>query len=133
MITESPFIVFSAERSELSDEANHDRTKLLGGALTSRGIEWQSVAGFYDGRPETSFLVFAQEGDASADQIERLARHYDQESILYVDAQRLAYLLVLKEGRTIELGKFKEIPKSELRATRAYTKVGERYYATAVV
>jgi enoyl-[acyl-carrier-protein] reductase (NADH) len=131
MITESPFVIFSAELASLSEESNRNRTALMAGALSNRGIEWQRVDGAYEGHREASFLVFTYEGSDTADQIEKLAQHYQQESILYVDAQRLAYLLMVREGRTIELGKFKELTWAEAERASNYTEIGGRVYGTA--
>lgn len=132
MNTFSPFVVFSAERADMSEMANRDRTALLAGALTRFGIDWQRVEGSYNGKRETSFLVFTYEGSPFADRIEELARKYGQEFILYVDAQRLAYLLMLNEQRTIEVGTWREIPATEAHYHNSWTHVEDKYYVTSL-
>lgn len=129
MNTFPPFVIFSAERSNLTATANRDRTALLAGALTHSGIDWQRVEGSYNGTQETAFLVFTYEGTETADRIEELARRYGQESILYVDAQRYAYLFMLKEQRTVEVGKWQEIPATEAHYHKAWTHLEDKYYA----
>lgn len=130
MRIQRPFVIFSAERESLNSFVNDQRTRFMSHVLTKRGIPYQHVQGKYKGHTEQLFLVFTQEGDEYADVIEKLARLYDQESILFVDANGLAYLLMVREGRTIELGKFKEIPEADLGELQAYTKIEDKFYAT---
>lgn len=125
-----PFMIFSAERAGLTKVENASRTDLVARLLHNMGIAFVKAEGWYNGVHEHSFVVFTYDGSNIADKVERIARTYQQESILYVDTHRLAYLLYLDTQRTVELGTWRELKFSEA-AERNHTTIAGKYYVAA--
>ena len=94
MNTNTPFAILSAEHGHFTKEVNAGRTEALRSQLESRGAAFAPVAGYYKGVHEQSFIVLLPEGEGSYtfDLVRQLAYRYSQESVLYVDANRIASL-----------------------------------------
>lgn len=120
MRTETPFIVMSAELAELTKEENERRALALIGWLTRRGHSFKPVEGCYKGNREAAFVVLVPDEERER-QIMSLARAYGQESVLYVDANRKAYLRLLESGEEVPIGSWRAIPKAQAKAASAYT------------
>lgn len=132
MIQKPAFSIFSAERENLSKEENASRTAFAARQLTQSGIAAIPVRGKYLGTAEHAFLVFDIDQE-TVDTVDRLARVYDQETILHVDGSRRAYLEYLFDGRTKELGPFRLIDSDEAARLNSTTQTpdGQLYAAVA--
>src|SRR5258707_14434318 len=87
-----PFVILSAEKSDLTPEANLARTTALYRQLEARDLAFKPVKGMYKGQRENPFVVLAIDGTNEFDQVLSLAKRYGQESILYSDADRFTTL-----------------------------------------
>ena len=129
-----PFALFSGSLADKSAAENLGRTEFLGRELTAAGIEWTPVLGAYKGVKEQSFLALLPQGDDSHDfdAVLRLAKTYGQESILYVDAQRLASLHYMADDADVEfVGQFGEAAEADALAQDGYTFFAGHYYTVA--
>lgn len=124
----TPFVIFSASRSALSAEENAERTGFMRAQLEAEGIPVVDVDGFYNGYAEKSFLAYTYEGTAESRVIERLAALYKQDAILYVDANRLAYLRYADNQPNLELGMWREVSAYDAGRSRSYTYIRGKYY-----
>lgn len=142
MNTQIPFYVISAEREVLSTQENGDRSNWLGVLLRDAGLQFDIALGSYVGRIERSFIVyepalqFADIGPTiqarMSQQLQRLARLFNQDSYIYVDANRFATLQD-KTGKLIQhLGTWYQIEPSEFNVfSKSWTKTADGRYWTA--
>jgi hypothetical protein len=94
-----PFLVFALNTDLDSYEKN---------ILHDAGImpnQYKQLQGMYKGQGEGSYLVDID----FLDTVLRLAKEYNQESILIVDEIRDASLYYIETGSTIRLGKFQQV------------------------
>jgi hypothetical protein len=108
--TGKPFSVLSAERSELTPEENATRTQQLGQLLKASGMPHEPTAGQYkydDGTisKEPSYAVQTPNANAKM-QAQALANHFNQESILHVDADRNGAFHTIATGAETPAGKW---------------------------
>lgn len=136
MNIQTPFIVLSASRAELTPELNAERSALLERQLQARDLSFKRVEGAYKGQREISFLVLTPDSNAEA-LATRLARRYGQESVLAVDANRAAALLFLRPDvggediASIEpIGYWRSAAQAEAESLDAFTRDGSDYYIT---
>lgn len=133
--TETPFVVFSAERHELPAEQNGARHDFLVRQLSAAGLSFDaSLRGRYKGSQERSILVLIPEGDGSQEfsTVLRIARAFQQESVLYVDGEREACLRYLDgEGRWEHIGHWSRVSEAEAQARDSYTEARGAFYAVA--
>lgn len=130
--TKKQFVILSAERSELNHFHNEARTqdmrlKLAMGRL-GKPFNFVEAQGVYKGTKEKSFMVEVQDRYDML-WIKRLAEHFKQESILYVNEKNQATLLYLESKKIEKLGIFHKVPKSVADNLEAYTMTNEGYYA----
>lgn len=127
----NPFTILSAERSDLPDEENAQRSAFLLRQLESENIAVIPVRGRFEGSPEHAVLVF--DTDEYRDEaIHRLARAYQQDSLLRVDANRQAYRESLSDGSYVPLGTFREVSAAQAARLRAVTETSDgRFFAAA--
>lgn len=124
----NPFVIFSAWNPHCSDAINEDLMVTMGHQIEARGFihaRVMLVDNMLGERPAFIVPLPNHERLAAVPYLYQLARHYAQPSVLYVDANRLASMVDLAEGRggpdvereTI-LGKFEGITpmESALRA-----------------
>jgi hypothetical protein len=102
-----PFYIFALNTN--NDKESH---VLLNEGLTN--TQFKTLQGMYKGEKETSYLVDADFENVAV----KLAEEYNQESILYVDETRDAFLL-FKSGERQKLGKWQEI--KNIAGLDAYT------------
>lgn len=96
----NPFLLVSAERASLGTEQNRQRSAFLLRQIQRTGAPYLTVKGCYRGSQERSYLVWGAEGTPAAEELERLAfQVYDQDSVMYVDANRAGYLVFSGGGR----------------------------------
>ena len=120
------FFIISAERFNLTKEENAQRTMAMVATLLHEGADFIACQGVYKGTAERSFMVM-DAGPQTACLIERLAKAYEQESVLGV--RELKATLVYFDGRTKPeyLGSF-EPHDGDVGGLEAYTKVGTVVY-----
>jgi hypothetical protein len=107
-----------------------DRQRELKDNLRNAGLKYQEVTGCYEGLIETSYLVVLSTeihvAERKLDQVLKLARKYEQESILYCDSERTAYLLYCEGPQAPKLGVFQSVGPMPL--TDNWTFVNGSYY-----
>lgn len=119
------FFIISAERFNLSKEENAQRTMAMTATLLLEGVDFMACQGVYKGTAERSFMVI--DHGLPAGLIERLAKAYEQESVLEV--RELKATLVYFDGRTKPeyLGYFGP-HRGDVEGLEAYTKIGTDVY-----
>ncbi|MCI0558992.1 MAG: hypothetical protein MN733_10890 [Nitrososphaera sp.] len=120
-------VLLSAERSDVSDNQNAQRTQALLHTLIALGFDYQEAEGQYEGRVESSFAVKLYVPiEEELDKLKRIAFNvFLQDSILVVDTQDKATLLY-NHGREEYLGDWIEIPGS--RHDEDWTRIGLRTF-----
>ena len=120
------FFIISAERFNLSREENAQRTVAMVATLLLEGADFLACQGVYKGTEERSFMVM-DAGLQTACLIERLAKTYEQESVLEV--RELKATLVYFDGETKPeyIGYFGP-HDGDVDGLEAYTKVGTGVY-----
>lgn len=135
MNIQTPFIVISADKASNTDEVNASQRVFFEHQLYARDLDFKQVEGSYEGKREVSYIVLIQHPyDEHA--VLQLARRYGQQSVLSVDANRFATLLLLNEsggGPDIKefkgLGHWRALAWNEIISEgAAYTKDGSTYY-----
>jgi len=84
------------------------------------GFKYSEAQGAYKGVKETS-LVITYESDSQLKTLIDLGIAYKQESILILDENRAASLLMLGSNELIPLGSFQAVEKSMALQSDAYT------------
>ncbi len=93
----TPFVVVSVDKTDLSPEINLSRQHTFERQLYARDLSFKRVEGVYKGAREIAYVVpLDHEGDE--DKVLVLAQRYGQESVLQVDFNRYAMLLYLREA-----------------------------------
>lgn len=110
MRTNTPFVVLSAENPQWLADVNDWRTRSLEAQLRRDDLQFAPMEGNYNGHAEASFLVFCPGGDSGPafTLVRKLAVRWGQESVLYVDANRMATLVYLDGRKSVELGMWHE-------------------------
>lgn len=130
MRTSTPFVILSAQCADLSDDINLWRTASMRRQLHNSALLGPvlPVLGKYNGIEERSFLVFLPGGNehrAAFDELLRIAARWQQESILYVDANRYASLYYPHADGMIHtachLGRWIEVSKGVASDLEAFT------------
>ena len=119
------FFIISAERFNLSKEENHLRTWAMAADLLREGLDFIACQGVYKGTAERSFMVLGT-GLPTACFIERLAKVYEQESVLEV--RELKATLVYFDGTKPEYLGFFGPHDGDVDDLEAYTKVGRAVF-----
>ena len=97
-------------------------------SLKGLKAKYLSCIGYYKGNEEISNLVFLDD-DINKKMIVGLAEHFNQESILFVDRHRFAYL-VYPNGKEEFVGKWKELSLEDAGDADNWTLVGRRAFST---
>lgn len=125
-----PFVIISAQRTNLGPEANLRETVCLASDLDKLpGVIRQPCRGVWQGIPEDSFLVWC---DPWLDpllclQLSLLLKTYHQDCYLYVDARRQA-TFIDREGNETRAGVWSEYAD---QPTNNYTEIFNRYFKAA--
>jgi hypothetical protein len=106
-----PFVILA-----LNKETAWEDRKIL----NSRKLKHKWVWGAYKSQIENSYVVPFRDAEHLND-IMRIARYHNQESILIVDSERNAKLYYLETDKTEDLGQFKAVSKSEAYQHDSYT------------
>ena len=122
------FILFSVFQSNLDHETNVRNHLKIKNNLKELGVNYSDLDGYYNGKGEFSLMVDAkQEG-----LVEALCKVYNQESYLFVDRKRRAFLTFLEGDQVLKLeGKFKEVDRSTaiLQENYTFNPRTEKYYS----
>jgi hypothetical protein len=124
MLGNTGFFIFSVEQAGESDKTNKANTDKISFYLECRGIPFKEVIGHYKGSNETSFVV----DQKHENEVQSLAKQYNQESILYVDALGNATLEYL-DGNKVKLGKFEVVDSPKGLDSFTFDPINEVYYA----
>lgn len=90
------------------------------------------VAGCYKGEKEDSYIGLVPAGktfDSFEKSIQAIARKYNQETALYLDSNRAAYLLHAETGEVQRIGQFTAVSAGVAIEKGSYTYTSGTYYA----
>ena len=119
------FFIISAERFNLTKEENAQRTLDMVATFLREGVDFIACHGVYKGTAERSFMVM--DAGLPAGLIERLAREYEQESVLEVRSFESTLVYFDGETKPEYLGRFMPYV-GKVAGLDAYTKVGSKVY-----
>jgi hypothetical protein len=99
-------------------------------SFLGQGYKRQPLDGCYKGEVERSYIL--EVGSKSLQDILAFSKEYNQESILYLDNQRLATLIYSMDNMT-SLGLFKGVSEAHAKSKDAYTfnPITNTYYIAA--
>ena len=118
-------VILSAEREELSGGENARRTLGLESVLEGAGLTFKPAKGFYKGSKENSFVVIIP-SQAHIEGLLKLAKSFNQESILHQDSNQIARLLYA-DGRVEQLGKLVQVTKEVAQTLDGYTQMDDKF------
>ena len=126
----TPFAIISAERFTLTKGENQKRHQELLNHLKRDGFKTKVVEGVYHGQTEKSILVLLDSKFLSVDlgYMKNYGMIFDQESILFVDADRKAELHFPSTNKAEKLGNFISVTKGIAVQCQNYTQDGQDYY-----
>lgn len=123
-------VILSAERTGLERAENERRTEFLKGFITDINLPFEEAVGVYNGSYETSLVVLVRD-QAEIDALKGFAfQNFDQESVLYTDANSEAYLL-FNNGTSKQLGRLTQVPKEVALRQDSFTVLNGEYYITS--
>jgi hypothetical protein len=114
-------IIFSVSKAHRIASDNRVRSEAVRGLLTSFGIPYKAVEGKYDDEVERSFVVHGKHEEL----VRILASESRQDSYLYLDEYRNAYLVGVSSGIRKPIGKYIHTSR---KPEGDYTRDGEHYY-----
>ena len=97
--------IISAERADLTDAENFERTDKLQSKLKLWDVAFKRSLGCFKGRREVNFVLITDERT-----VIDLIREFNQDSALVLDSKRNASLLDAN-GTFKSIGKFKAVPE----------------------
>ena len=126
----TPFAIISAERFTLTNGENQKRHQELLTQLKKDGFKTKVVDGVYHGQTEKSILVLLESNFLSVDlgYLKNYGMIFDQESFLFVDADRKAELHFPASNKADKLGNFVAVTKGIAIQCNNYTQDGQDYY-----
>ena len=126
----TPFVIISAERFTLTKGENQKRHQELLNQLKRDGFKTKVVEGVYHGQTEKSILVLLESNFLAVDlgYLKNYGMIFDQESILFVDADRKAELHFPASNKAEKLGNFVSVTKGIAIQCNNYTQDGQDYY-----
>jgi hypothetical protein len=130
-----PFVIISASKVHNSWEVNSGLSSQLFQQLADRGFRPRWVSGRYRGVHESAFIV-SLPGNGQAghvmSELAKLGKRYGQETVLYVDSNRIASLHSPANGWSLthveELGPWRELDRYAAFTKEAYTVIDGRYF-----
>lgn len=122
-----PFVVLSSDLDTLEPVGNARLYDAMAMTLLRFFPDTQPAIGMYKGKTEKSFLVPVEDEEAY-EHVRELAREFHQESILLVDDDLSANLVMLKDGEIVELGLWRFYGITQPEAMNAWTLVGNAYF-----
>ena len=126
----TPFAIISAERFTLTKGENQKRHQDLLTQLKRDGFKTKVVEGVYHGQTEKSILVLLESNFLAVDlgYLKNYGMIFDQESILFVDADRKAELHFPSTNKAEKLGNFVSVTKGIAIQCNNYTQDGQDFY-----
>ena len=126
----TPFAIISAERFTLTNGENQKRHQELLAQLKRDGFKTKVVEGVYHGQVEKSILVLLDSKFLAVDlgYLKNYGMIFDQESILFVDAERKAELIFPATNKAEKLGNFVSVTKGIAVQCQNYTQDGQDFY-----
>ena len=126
----TPFAIISAERFTLTNGENQKRHQDLLAQLKRDGFKTKVVEGVYHGQTEKSILVLLESNFLAVDlgYLKNYGMIFDQESFLFVDADRKAELYFPATNKAEKLGNFVSVTKGIAVQCNNYTQDGQDYY-----
>jgi len=115
----SPFAIISAERFTATMAENEKSHNELLAQLKRDGFKTKVVEGVYH---DTNFIA------VDLGYLKNYGSMFDQESILFVDADRKAELIFPALNKTEKLGNFISVTKGVAIQCRNYTQDGNDFY-----
>lgn len=132
MNTFTPFYIVSGALAACDPQANKDRTDSLERWLRAEGFATVQVNGCYKGKREPAILVLDDRpgNDLCESAVIRLARQYDQESVLAVDSNRQARLIYCDGGHFETIGRWHAVGADTVinNPSASYTERAGQYY-----
>lgn len=136
-IERDAFIIFSAEKSDLSVEVNDYRTYALRLTLATLGVPFLRVLGMYKGAKEYSVMIGPEHRQAAI----HLAALFGQESILIKYSERREegpnQVLLVRPSTELDilapLGTWTEVTKEEAEKLDNYSMIDGNYYTAKPV
>ena len=132
MNTFTPFYIVSGALSVYNPRMNADRTDSLERWLRAKGFATVQVNGCYEGEREPAILVVDDwpGNELCESAVMRLARQYDQESILAVDSNRQARLIFCEFENTKAIGRWHAVNADTVMSnpSASYTERAGQYY-----
>ena len=113
-------IFFSVAQGNELDGTNH-----IAALRRIRRFKPLLVNGMYKGAHESSFCLSL----TRIELVESIAREFNQESILIVDAHGQAFLKYLSNGNTERLGKFARITRRKAETLDAWSSINGQFYS----
>ena len=132
MRNQTPLIIFSTDRKNVPLATRFKQREKVLEILDKNNVTYTVGVGSYKGAVERCIMVVCY--DKIAERVARyLAARYNQESVLYVDADRLARLET-PQGDLIErLGHLVNVSRSEATKADAYTMIDGQYWVAVKV
>ena len=126
----SPFAIISAERFTATMAENEKSHNELLTQLKRDGFKTKVVEGVYHDTKEKSILVILESKFVAVDlgYLKNYGSMFDQESILFVDADLKAELIFPATNKAEKLGNFISVTKGVAIQCRNYTQDGNDYY-----
>ena len=126
----TPFAIISAERFTLTKGEHQKSHQDLLTQLKRDGFKTKVVEGVYHGQVEKSILVLLDSKFLSVDlgYLKNYGMIFDQESILFVDADRKAELHFPASNKAEKLGNFVSVTKGIAIQCNNYTQDGQDFY-----
>ena len=129
MNTRQQVVILSAELANKRFESNRQRTLNLKACLDDCNMRYKPAKGVYKGQAEDSFVVVLRD-NAELETLKDFAfKCFNQESILYQDANGEAYL-IYQDGKTEQLGRLEQVSEELARKNDSYTEMDGRFYIT---
>ena len=122
-------VIVSAERHNLTDVVNEQRTESFKGLLTDANIGFNSAIGVYSQKRENSLVVVVNNQAEYQAVTDFAFLNFDQESILHQDSNQEARL-VFANGATEGLGRLESVTPEVAVKRDSYTILNGGYYTT---
>lgn len=126
MNTSKQIVIFSVERSNLSKEENAVNTRVVNRLLKDNDFNFMTCKGVFQGVSEDSFAVIL-DNYSQVQVLHELSRVYNQDCILYLDANNVGYLYH-NNGNVDRIGKSRQVSKDIAMTKDAYTIINNNYY-----
>ena len=123
----TPVYILSVKQAHLTDKSNNRADQEARIYFKAHGISYKVVNGCYKGVTELSYVVNA----AHAVQVRELAARYNQDSVLFLDSDRSAFLRYLDSfDHEVYIGQFKSTSAQIALGRDAYThdETADLYY-----